>query len=101
MGLALALQVKVELSAVLGGFNVSVLVNDGLEPDTAEIVTLASLLDKGVLPLNQVTSVSLIATSVSVAGLMAMVQVRVRGVVLPANSGPGGTVMTTSGVETE
>ena len=101
MGLALALQVKVELSAVLGGFNVSVLVNDGLEPDTAEIATLASLLDKGVLPLNQVTSVSLIATSVSVAGLMAMVQVRVRGVVLPANSGPGGTVMTTSGVETE
>ena len=79
----------------------SVLVNDGLEPDTAEIVTLASLLDKGVLPLSQVTSVSLIATSVSVVGLMVMVQVRVRGVVLPANSGPGGTVVTTSGVETE
>ena len=79
----------------------SVLVNDGLEPDTAEIVTLASLLDKGVLPLSQVTSVSLIATSVSVAGLMVMVQVRVRGVVLPANSGTGGTVVTTSGVETE
>ena len=74
--------------------------NDGLEPETDEIVTLASLLDKGVLPLSQVTSVSVIATSVSVAGLMEMEQVRVRGAIRPANSVPGGTVMTTSGVET-
>ena len=77
-----------------------VLVNNGLEPDTADIVTLASLLDKRELPLNQVTSVLVIKTSVSVAELMEMVQVRVRGVTLPAKRGSGGTVMTTSGVET-
>ena len=88
------------LSAVLRGSKVRVLVKDGLEPDTEEIVTLESLLDKGVLPLSQVTSVSLTATSVSVAGLMEMAQVRVSGSIRPANSGPGGTVMTTSGVET-
>ena len=98
-GLALARQVKVS-SAVLSGFNMRLLVNDGLEPDTAEIVTLASLLDKRVLPLSQVISVSMIEISTSVALLMEMVQVRVRGSILPANSGPGGTVMTTYGVET-
>ena len=79
----------------------SVLVNDDLEPDTAEIVTLALVLGKGMFPLSQVTSVSMIATSVSVAGLMEMLQVRVRGAILPANSESGGTVMITSGVETE
>ena len=89
------------LSTVLNGFNIRVLVNDGLEPETEEIVTLASLLDKGVLPLSQTTSVSVIETSVSVAELMEMVQVRVRGSIRPANSGPGGTVMATSGVETK
>ena len=99
--LALAMQVKVVLSSVLSGSKVRVLVNDGLEPDTAEIVTLASPSNKGVYPLIHMTSVSMIATSVSVAGLMEMLQVRVRGAILPANSGPGGTVMTTSGVETE
>ena len=93
-GLAVAWQVKVVLSAVLSGFKVRVLVNDGLEP---EIVTL---LDKGVLPLSQVISMPVIATSVSVAESMEMVQVRMRGAIRPANSGPGGTVMTTSGVET-
>ena len=99
-GLALARQVKVVLSAVLRGSKVRVLVNDGLEPDTEEIVTLASPLDKRLLPLSQVTSVLEIDTSVSVAGLMEMAQVRVRGSIRPANSGPGGTPMTTSGVET-
>ena len=39
-------------------------------------------------------------TSVSVAELMEMVQMRVRGAIRPAKSGPGGTVTTTSGVET-
>ena len=100
-GLALAMQVKVVLSSVLSGSKVRVPVNDGLEPDTAEIVTLASPSDKRVLPINHMTSVSMIATAVSVAELMEMLQVRVRGAILPANSGPGGTVMTTSGVETE
>ena len=99
-GLALAMQVKVVLSTVLRGCKVRVLVKDGLEPDTAEIVTLASLLDKGMFPRIHVTSVSTIVTAVSVAGLMEIVQVRTRGVTLPANSGPGGTVTLTSGVET-
>ena len=99
-GLALAWQVKVVLSNILSEFKVRVLVNDDLEPDTEEIVTSALLLDKGVLPLSQMTSVSTMTTSVSVARLMEMLQVRVRGVVLPANSGSGGTVMITSGVET-
>ena len=74
--------------------------NDGLAPATEEIVTLSSLLDKGVLPLSQVTSVSLIKTSVSVAELMEIVQLRVRGAIRPAKRGPVGTVTTTSGVET-
>jgi hypothetical protein len=93
--------VKVVLSAVLSGLNVRVLVNDGLDPETEETLTLASLLDKGMLPLSQVTSVSLIETSVLVAELMEMAQVRVRGATRPAKRGPGGTVMTTSGVETK
>ena len=96
-GLALAWQVKVVLSAVLRGSKVRVLENDCLEP---EIVTLAYLLDNSVLLLSQVTSVSVIATSILVAGLMEMEQVSVRGAMLPANSGAGGAVMTTSGVET-
>ena len=88
------------LSTVLSGLNMRVLVNDGLEPVTEEMVTLASLLDKRVLPLDQVMSVSDISISVSVAELMEMVQVRVRGAIRPAKRGPVGTVMTTSGVET-
>ena len=97
----MARQVKVVLSTVLSGLNMRVLVNDGLEPVTEEMVTLASLLDKRVLPLSQVTSVSPIETSVSVSELMEMVQVRVRGAIRPAKRGPEGTVMTTSGVETK
>ena len=99
-GLALARQVKVVLSTALRGSKVRVLVNDWLEPETEEIVTLASLLDKCVLPLSHVTSISVITTSVSVAGLMEMEQVRVRGAIRPANSGPWGIVMIISGVET-
>ena len=91
---------NVVLSTILSGSKVSVLVNDGPEPETEEIVTLASLLDKRVVPLSQVTSASEIDISVSVALLMEMVQVRVRGVIVPANCGPGGTEMSTSGVET-
>jgi hypothetical protein len=92
--------VKVALSTVLRGSKVRVLVNDGLEPVTLEMVTLASSLDKRVLPLSQVMSISDMTISVSVAELMEMVQVRVRGAIRPAKRGPGGTVMTTSGVET-
>ena len=100
-GLALARQVKVVLSAVLRGSKVRVLVNGGLEPPvTGEMVTLASSLDKRVLPLSQVMSISDISIRVSVAELMEMVQVRVRGAIRPAKREPGGTVVTTSGVET-
>ena len=99
-GLALAWQVKVVLSAILRGTKVRVLVNDGLEPVTEEMVTLESSLDKRVLPLSQVMSISDISISVSVAELMEMVHVRVRGAIRPAKRGPGGTVMNTSGVET-
>ena len=99
-GLALARQVNVVLSATLGGSRVRMLVNDSLEPETEDMVTLASLLDRAVVPLIQETSISLTRTSVSVALLIEMLQVRVSGTILPANSGPGGTVMTTLGVET-
>ena len=86
------------LSTKLRGSKVRVLVNDGLEPEVEDIVTLVSLLDKDMLPLSQVTSISI---SVSVALLMEMVELRVRGSILPANSGPEGTMMATSGVETK
>ena len=93
---------KSVLSTVLNGCKVRVLVNDGWEPEMGEMVTRSSPSDKAVVPFVQMTSMSdsVTETSVSVAGLMEMVQVRVRGVVLPTNSGPGGTVMLTSGVET-
>jgi hypothetical protein len=99
-GLALARQVKIVLSAVLRGSKVRVLVNDGLEPVTEEMVTLALSLDKRVLPLSQVISKSDMAISVSVALLMEMLQVRVRGAIRPVKRGPGGTITPTSGVET-
>ena len=99
-GLALAWQVKVVLSAVLRGSKVRVLVNDGLEPVTEEMVTLESSLGERVLPLSQVMSISDISIRVSVAELMEMVQVRVRGTIRPAKRGLEGTAMTTSGVET-
>ena len=90
------------LSTILSGSKVRMLVNDGREPETGEVVTLASPSESSVVPLSQVTSMLAVTeTSVSVAGLIEMVQVRVRGVVLPANSGPAGTVMSISGVETE
>ena len=88
------------MSNVLSGDKVRVLVKDGWEPDREEIVTRASVLDKGVVPFSQVMSMVVTETGLSVAGLMEMVQVRVRGVVLPAYSGPEGSVILTSGVET-
>ena len=92
---------KLVLSNVISGDKVRVLINDGMEPERGEIVTRRSLLDKGVVPFSQVMSMVVTETGLSVAGLREMVQVRVRGVVLPAYSGPGGTMMMTSGVETE
>jgi multisubunit Na+/H+ antiporter MnhC subunit len=84
IGLALALHVKVVLSAMLRGSKVKVLVNDGLEPDTEEMVTLALPLDKCALPLSQVMSLSDMVILVSVAELMEMLQVRVREAIRPA-----------------
>ena len=98
--LALALQVKLVLSNVLRGDKVRMLANGCWEPEGEEIVTLALLLDKVVEPFSQVMSMSVTDTAVSVAELREMVQVRVRGVVLPAYSGPEGTVIVMSGVET-
>ena len=71
--------------------------DDSLEPVTGDIVTLESLLDNELLLFSQVTSTK---TSVSVALLIVMVHVRMRGVALPANSGPERAVTSTSGVET-
>ena len=99
-GLALALQVKLVLSNVLRGDKVRLLVNGRCEPERGEIVTLAVLFDKGVEPFSQVMSMSVTETALSVAELKEMVHVRVRTVKLPANSGPGGIVTMTSGVET-
>ena len=76
------------------------LVNGCWEPERGEMVTLSSLLDKGAEPFSQVMSMSVTDMVVSVAEFMEMVQVRVRGVVLPAYRGPGGTVILMSGVET-
>ena len=45
-------------------------------------------------------SMSVTDMVVSVAELKEMVQIRVRGTVLPAYNGPGGIVILTSGVET-
>ena len=99
-GLARALQVKLVLSNVLKGDKVRLLVNGCQEPERGEIVTLSSLLDKGAEPFSQMMSMSVTDMVVSVAEFMEMVQVRVRGVVLPAYRGPGGTVILMSGVET-
>ena len=99
-GLARALQVKLVLSNVLRGDKARLLVNGCWEPERGEMVTLSSLLDKGAEPFSQVMSMSVTDMVVSVAEFMEMVQVRVRGVVLPANRGPGGTVILMSGVET-
>ena len=96
-GLALALQVKLVLSNVLSGDKVRVLVKDGWEPVRGEMVTRS---DRDAVPFSQVMSMVVTEIGLSVAGLREMVQVRVRGVVLPAYSGPGGTVILTSGVET-
>ena len=64
------------------------------------MVTLLLSFDNSRTLSNHMTSTVAVVIKVSVAGLMEMVQVRMRGVVLPANSGPGGTVISTSGVET-
>ena len=76
------------------------LVNGCCEAERGEIVTLLVLLDKGVEPFSQVMSMSVTDMAVSVAELKEMVQVRVRGALLPAYKGPLGIVTSTSGVET-
>ena len=56
--------------------------------------------DKGPTLSDHETSTVAAVIMTSVAELMEMVQVRVRGAIRPAKRGPEGTVMTTSGVET-
>ena len=57
------------------------------------MVTLASLLDRRVVPLSQVLPISDMAISVSVAVLMEMVHVRVRGAMRPAKRGPNNIIL--------
>ena len=97
-GLAPALQVK-EVSAILNGDKVRRLVNTALELSREEIVTLPPV-DNTELPPSHVTSMFSTLTSLSVAALREIVQVRVMEID-PAYSGPDGTVTLTSGVETE
>ena len=75
-GLATALQVNV-VSSVLSGFKVSWLENISLEPSRKEIVSLPPV-RTSLFPLSHVMSMSSSLTSLSVAGLREMVQVRVR-----------------------
>ena len=96
-GLAPALQVK-EVSAMLNGDKVRRLVNTALELSREEMVTLLPF-DNTELRSSHVTSMFSTLTSLSVAVLREMVQVRVMEID-PAYSGPDGTVMLTSGVET-
>ena len=64
------------------------------------MVTLLLPFDNGPTLSNHETSTVAAVIKMSVAELMEMVQVRVRGAIRPAKRGPGGTVMSTSGVET-
>ena len=57
--------------------------------------------DKGPMLSDHKTSTVAAVIMISVAGLMEMLQVKVRGAIRPANRGPGGTAMITSGVETK
>ena len=77
-GLTLTLHTKLVLSNVLSGSNERVLVNGSCEL-SKEMVTLESLLDKGVVPFSHVMSELETATPVSVAGLREMEQVRRTG----------------------
>ena len=88
------------LSNVLSGDKVSVLVNNGWEPDREDKFTRVLLLDRGTVPFSQVMSMVVTETEVSVKELREMEQVKVRGAVLPAKSGPGGTETLMFGVET-
>ena len=88
------------LSVVLGGDRVSVLMNASSEPETEEMVTLVSLLDKRLILLHQVTSTVFVVIRDVVEGLTLMVQVKERGVGPPANSEPRETMMLTFGVDT-
>ena len=76
--LSLALQVKLDVSNVLRGSKESVLVYGSCELST-EMITLGSVLDKGVVPFSHEMSELESATPVSVAALREMEQVRTAG----------------------
>ena len=94
----LAVQVKlVRLSYILGVEMLRVLVNSGCEPDSGAIFTLESLFDIALVPLSQATSISATEMEISVEGLSDMLQMREKGIALPANSVPEGIEMSTVG----
>ena len=79
-GIALALQIKVELSSRLGGVRVRTLVSVP-EPDGGEIATRSDPLTSNVVPRNQ-----LMETFVKSAkeGSMVMLHISLKGALLPA-----------------
>lgn len=79
-GIAIALQVKVALSSMLGGVRVRTLVSVP-EPDRGEIVTRSVPLESGVTPLNQLMETFVKSAK---AGSIVMLQVSLRGALLPA-----------------
>lgn len=78
----------------------SVLMKVSSEPETEEMVTLVSLLDKRPILLHQIMSTVDAVIKELVAGLMPIVQVKDRGVVPPAKSEPRERMMLTFGVDT-
>jgi hypothetical protein len=76
------------------------LIKASSEPETEEIDTLVSSLDKRPILLHQVMSTVDAVIKESVAGLMPTVQVKDKGVGPPANSEPRETMMLTLGVDT-
>ena len=79
-GIAPALHVKVVLSSKLSGDMVRILVKGDWLPDNLEIWTRSVLLTNGIIPLSQVMEM---VTKLSKTGSTAMLQVKIKGVVIP------------------
>ena len=79
-GIALALQVKVVLSSMLGGDRVRTLVSVP-EPDGGEKVTRSVPLTSGVIPLNQLMETFIKSAK---AESTVMLHINLRGALLPA-----------------
>ena len=79
-GIALALQVKVALSSMIGGVRVRTLVRVP-EPDRGEIVTRSVALTSNVVPLYQLTETFVKSAN---AESIVMLHISVKGALLPA-----------------